>query len=241
MIDEIRKLTGTVSAAFKKRCYGTTFRCPVCHLELAHADLDGNGLVVCPLCGVVMEVEQVYGHSVPVVNDVELFRPQPKTRLHPLAAHLPIGIFPIAVAGALLVFAISAIDLVRQELPACWLAVIERVPLIADATLLLLVLSVVFSVPAFVFGYRDWKRRYRGRSYRIIRLKIVFSSLFLALGAVAAALHGAGLAISAGTGMFDLASPSHLMSGLLYLGLLAANLFVIATLGHVGGNLVYGK
>jgi len=241
MIDEIRKLTGKVSTKFKKRCYGTTFRCPVCHLELAYADLDGNGLVVCPLCGVVMEVEEVYGHTVPVINDVELFRPQPKSRLHPLAVHLPIGLFPLAVTGALFVLAISAIDLLWQDLPACWLAVIQRMPLIADATLLLLVLSVVFSAPAFAFGYRDWKRRYRGRPYRIIRLKIVFSALFLALGTVAAALHGAGLVMDPGTGLFDLASPANLVLGLVYVGLLAANLCVIATLGHVGGNLVYGR
>ena len=49
MIDEIVQLTGSLSTDFKKKFYGTTFRCPVCHLELAHADLDANGLVVCPL------------------------------------------------------------------------------------------------------------------------------------------------------------------------------------------------
>lgn len=241
MIDEILQLTGSLSADFKKKFYGTTFRCPVCHLELAHADLDANGLVVCPLCGVVMEVEEVYGHNVPVINDVELFRPQPKSRLHPLAAHLPIGLFPLAVAGAVLVLAISAIDLLWKDLPTGWLAVIQHMPLMADATLLLLVLSVVFSAPAFALGYRDWKRRYRGRPYRIIRLKIVFSALFLVLGTSAAALHGAGLVMRPGTGLFDLASPTHFVLGLVYLGLLAANLCVIATLGHVGGNLVYGK
>jgi len=44
-----------------------------------------------------------------------------------------------------------------------------------------------------------------------------------------------------GTGLFDLASPANLVLGLVYVGLLAANLCVIATLCHAGGNLVYGR
>ena len=39
----------------------------------------------------------------------------------------------------------------------------------------------------------------------------------------------------------DLASPSGLAVRLVYLGLLATNMLVVATLGHVGGTLVFGK
>ncbi len=52
------------------------------------------------MCGVVIDVEEVYGHAVPVVLDVEVHRPQPKLRIHPLATHLPIGLYPFAVLGA---------------------------------------------------------------------------------------------------------------------------------------------
>ncbi|MCP4898282.1 MAG: hypothetical protein GY906_15015 [bacterium] len=241
MISEIKQLTGSVSEAFKKKYYGKTFRCPVCHLELAHSDLDAHGLVVCPLCGVVMDVQDVYGHTVPVVNDVELLRPQPKARTHPMAAHLPIGLFPLAAFGAGLLLLVSLLDVINSRLPACWQSVIERMPLIADMTLVLLAVSVVSSAMTSASGYWDWKNRYRGRPYRIIRLKLVFSWIFLATGLIAMTLHGAGVVFSAGTGLIDFASSQQLILGTVYFSMLAANMVVIATLGHVGGNLVFGK
>ena len=52
MTTDPRALVGRVTKRFKRRFWGRTFRCPVCHLELSVHDLDENGLVVCPLCGV---------------------------------------------------------------------------------------------------------------------------------------------------------------------------------------------
>ncbi len=61
-------------------------------------DADGNRLMVCPLCGVVLDVEEVYGHVVPVVLEVELHRPQPKMRIHPLMR--PRSDRPLPLCGA---------------------------------------------------------------------------------------------------------------------------------------------
>lgn len=238
MIDDTRKLVGRVSESFKKRLYGRTFRCPVCHLELAFADADGHGLMVCPLCGVVIDVDETYGHPVPVVLDVEIHRPQPKSRVHPMASHLPIGLFPVAFLGAGILFLISVVRLFNSRLGA---SLIDVMPLVADATLFVLALSVMLSTLTFVSGLWDWRHRYRGRPYRQIRLKIGFSIAFLAIGTVAVLLHGAGLVFTDGTGLVDLTSPGGLSAGLVYLGLLIANMAVLATLGHVGGTLVFGK
>jgi hypothetical protein len=241
MINEIAKLTGSLSESFKKRFYGSTFRCPVCHLELAHADVNDNGLVVCPLCGVVMDVERVMGHTVPVVNDVELYRPQPKLRIHPLATHLPIGLFPFAVVAVAVVFAASVANTLLSKLPEWIVALIDTMPMVADTALVLLVVSVAASTVTFASGYWDWKRRYRGRPYRIVSLKITFAIVFLALGAGAVALHASGFVFAAETGLIDLASMKNMVIAIAYVGMLAMNLIVLSTLGHVGGNLVFGK
>jgi len=99
MLGDVRRLVAKIAQKFKRKFYGRTFRCPVCHVELAMVDADGNRLMVCPVCGVVLDVEEVYGHVVPVVLEVELHRPQPKMRIHPLMTHAPIGLFPFAVLG----------------------------------------------------------------------------------------------------------------------------------------------
>ena len=62
MFADIRRITAGIAERFKRRFYGRTFHCPVCHLELAVVDADGNRLLVCPVCGVVLEIEEVYGH-----------------------------------------------------------------------------------------------------------------------------------------------------------------------------------
>ena len=90
-------------------------------------------------------------------------------------------------------------------------------------------------------GLWDWNRRYRRRSYRQIRLKIAFSVLFLALGGFAIALHASGAVFSTATGLVDLSSPVSVVLATVELALLIAGMAVIATLGHVGGTLVYGK
>jgi len=235
MIGDIRKVTAKIAERFKHRFYGRTFQCPVCHLELALVDVNGNRLLVCPVCGVVLDVEEVYGHAVPVVLDVEVHRPQPKMRVHPLATHLPIGLYPFAVLGAGLLFVASILE------PLIKIPLFSRAPVLADATLVLLVLSVGFSVVTFVSGLRDWSRRYRKRPYAQIRLKIAFSVVFLLLGGLAIVLHASGAAFSAGTGLVDLGSPLALMLAVVELVALGAGMVVIATLGHVGGTLVFGR
>ena len=237
MIGDVRKLTAKIAERFKHRYYGRTFRCPVCHLELALVDVNGNRLMVCPVCGVVLDVEEVYGHAVPVVLGVEARRPQPKTRIHPLATHLPIGLYPFAVLGACLLLIASILGTVVPGLAP----LLGRAPVIADATLVLLVLSVGFSVLTFVSGLRDWYRRYRRRPYAQIRLKIAFSLIFLMLGGLAIALHASGAAFSAGTGLVDLGSPLALVLAFFEIAVLSIGMVVIATLGHVGGTLVFGR
>jgi len=237
MSGDIRRITADIAERFKRRFYGRTFNCPVCHFELAVVDAGTNRLLVCPVCGVVIDIEEVYGHAVPVVLEVELYRPQPKARIHPLATHVPVGLYPFAVLGAALLVIGS---LVRPFFPTIE-PMLARAPVIADATLVLLVLSVGLSVLTFVSGLWDWNRRYRRRSYRQIRLKIAFSVLFLALGGFAIAVHASGAVFSAATGLVDLSSPVSVVLAMVELALLAAGMVVIATLGHVGGTLVFGK
>jgi uncharacterized membrane protein len=193
------------------------------------------------VCGAVLSVEAPYGHPVPVVMDMEVNRAQPKARLHPLAAHLPVGLFPFALLGALVLVAFSAAGgtalRVLEALggSAATLATLERV------TLLLLGLSVLLSPLTIAAGYWDWRHRYGARPYRIIRLKLAFSAAFVALGVVALALQASGAVFSASTGLLAAGSPLHALAAAAYFAALALGMIVIATLGHVGGNLVFGK
>ena len=237
MIGDVRRLVAKIAERFKGRYYGRTFRCPVCHLELAMVDADGNRLMVCPLCGVVLDVEDVYGHAVPVVLEVELHRPQPRMRIHPLATHVPIGLYPFAVAGVgLLVLASFLAPVLPGIAPA-----LSNAPVVSSATLVLLVLSVGLSLVTLGSGLWDWNRRYRRRSYRQIRLKIVFSVMFLVLGTVAITLHASGAVFSASTGLVDITSPLAIVLAAAEVAALAAGMVAIATLGHVGGTLVFGR
>lgn len=237
MIGDVRTLVRKVAERFKGRFYGRTFRCPVCHLELAMVDADGNRLMVCPLCGVVLDVEEVYGHAVPVVLEVELYRPQPKMRLHPLATHAPIGLYPFAFLGVVLLLVASVLAPVVPALAP----LLTRAPVVADATLVLLVLSVGLSIITLASGLWDWNRRYRRRPYWQVRLKIAFSVLFLILGGAAIALHASGAVFSTSTGLIDLTSPLAVVLAAAEVAALAAGMVVIATLGHVGGTLVFGR
>jgi hypothetical protein len=237
MIADIRRLVAKIAERFKRRYYGPTFRCPVCHLELALVDADGNRLMVCPLCGVVLDVEEVYGHPVPVVLEVEVFRPQPKMRIHPLATHLPIGLYPFAVVGVVVLLLSSVLGPVVPGLGP----LLDRAPVVADATLVLLVLSVGFAVVTFASGLRDWYRRYRRRPYAQIRLKIVFAIAFVILGGLAIALHASGAVFSESTGLVDLGSPLAVTLAALEMVILGVGMVVVAALGHVGGTLVFGR
>jgi len=236
MLNDLRRMVERVSERFKRAFYGPTFRCPVCHLVLAAVDADGNGLLVCPVCGAVIEIEAVYGHIVPVVLDMELSRPQPKLRLHPMATHLPIGLFPVALLGALALLWITLAA--RFGVSGARLAV--HAPAIASAVLVLLVASVAAAVATFASGLWDWNFRYRRRTYRQIRLKIACSVVFLLVGGVAIALHASGAVFSAG-GLMRVDTVAGLAAAGAYLIALAGNMIVIATLGHVGGTLVYGR
>lgn len=237
MVGDIRRVTAKITERFKRRFYGRTFRCPVCHLELALVDVNGNRLMVCPLCGVVLDVEEVYGHAVPVVLEVEAYRPQPKMRIHPLATHIPIGLYPFAVLGAVVLLLFSVFGPILPGLAP----LLAGAPLLADATLVVLVLSVGFSIVTFASGLRDWYRRYRRRPYAQIRLKIAFSIVFLVLGGLAIVLHASGAAFSSATGLVDLGSPLAIVLAALEVTVLGAGMVVIATLGHVGGTLVFGR
>ena len=122
-----------------------------------------------------------------------------------------------------------------------WRALVQRAPVLADAVLVLLVISVGSALCTFASGFWDWAFRYRRRPYWQIRLKIVFSIVFLGLGSLAVALHAAGLVFAAGSGLMELGSPLGLLSGFLYLGALSAAMILLATLGHIGGTLVFGR
>jgi hypothetical protein len=240
MIRDLIDMGGRAVEPFKRRAYGRTFVCPVCHLELAFADVNGDGLVVCPVCGAVIHLEAPYGHAVPVVLDMEIRRDQPKLRLHPVASHVPIGLFPLAFAGAIGLLAASllgatATRLVVAVAGSAGPAVVER------AVLLLLLLAVGLSPLTVAAGLWDWFHRYGRRPYRIIRLKIVFSIAFVVLGATAVLLQASGAVFSPVTGLVDGSSPLHMFAAVAYFTVLALGMVVVATLGHVGGNLVFGK
>jgi uncharacterized membrane protein len=238
---KLEKTIGSLLQRFKKGYYGRTFRCPVCHLELAYADADEHNLVVCPLCGVVIDIEEVLGHAVPVVHGVECNRPQPWARLHPMAAHLPIGLLPFAVIGATLLFVYSLVQIFWSSPPRCLQPLVSSLGLLEDVVLVLLVVSVAGSLPTFASGVWDWRQRYRARPYRQISLKIACSIGFVICGAAASVLHAFGLVFPDGSGLMHLASPLYLAAGLLYLFLLLISMVLVATLGHIGGNLVFGK
>ena len=234
MIEDLRRIASRATDRFTRRYWGPTFRCPVCHFLIAAVDADGNALLVCPVCGAVIEIESVYGHIVPVVHDVEVFRPQPKARVHPLATHLPIGLFPFALLGAVVLFIASLVA-------GSGAALGGRAPVLADATLVLLVLAVAGALPTLASGLWDWNRRYRRRPYRQITFKITGAIVFLVVGALAIALHASGAVFSGTTGLMQLGSPLGLAAALLYLVALAAGMLVVTVLGHVGGTLVYGR
>jgi hypothetical protein len=236
MAGGILGLTGSVSERFKRRFYGPTFRCPVCHLELAYTDLDSNGLMVCPLCGVVLDVEAVYGHAVPVVLEVEIHRPQPKLRLHPMATHLPIGLFPFALLGAMLLMAASLVGSAAGGVGE-WAS---AAPTVAGSVLVLLTVSVAASLLTIGSGLWDWFFRYRRRPYRQINVKIAGSIVFVVLGVVAVGLQLGGWVFST-SGLVETASPGNLAAAVVYLVLLGVNMVVLATLGHIGGTLVFGR
>ena len=237
MISDIMKLVGKFVNIFKKPLYGKTFKCPICHLELSEHDTDENGCMVCPLCSVVIELHETYGHFLPIVNDVEVERVQPKAKLHPLATHLPIGLMPLALLGAVFLLLasiylkIAGISVNHSMFLSDYSATINNV------TLIMLIIAVGSSALTFLTGFVDWRYRFSGRSYRVITLKIILSTLFLIIGAVSIALH---FVIFNG-GIIALDNFMNIVAVIFYFGFMSAAMFMLATLGHVGGYLVFGK
>lgn len=231
------KLVDKFVGGFKKRLYGKTFFCPVCHLELSYYDVDVNGNLVCPLCGVVIELHETYGHSIPIVNDVEINRAQPKKRLHPLATHFPIGLFPLAFLGALIITIASAyIKASGTNSLECGFCR-DISPVLDNITWIFLFIAVLSSGFTFLTGFLDWKQRYGGRPYRVITLKLVLSGLFIGIGIVILILHP--VVFTAGVIPFE--NPVMIPVTFVYFVLMGSAMFMLATLGHVGGYLVFGK
>jgi len=237
MLSDIMKLVDKFVDIFKKRLYGRTFRCPVCHLELSYHDTDENDCLVCPVCSVVIELYETYGHSIPVVNDVELNRIQPKSRLHPVATHLPIGLFPFALLGAGFLLIVSLVFKITGTAVSNSAFFTTYSPIIENVTFLMLLIAVVSSALTFLTGFIDWRGRYGARTYRVITLKIILSALFLGIGLCIVLLHF--LVFTGGIIAFD--SAVNVLSTVIYFILMAAAMFMLATLGHVGGYLVFGK
>ncbi len=67
------------------------------------------------------------------------------------------------------------------------------------------------------------------------------TAIFLILGGIAIALHASGFVFQASTGLVDVASPMALGLAGVELAALLLGMVVIATLGHVGGTLVFGR
>jgi hypothetical protein len=237
MISDIMKLVGKFVNVFKKRLYGKTFKCPICHLELSEHDTDENGCLVCPLCSVVIELHETYGHFLPIVNDVEVERVQPKARLHPMATHLPIGLFPLGLLGATFLLATSIYSKISGINVSSSLFFSEYSTIIENVTFLMLSIAVFASALTFITGLIDWRYRYSGRPYRVITLKIILSSLFLVTGIAVVALH----CVVFQAGMIGFDNLINVLATIIYFTLMAAAMFILATLGHVGGYLVFGK
>ncbi|NQU63319.1 MAG: hypothetical protein HQ517_03400 [SAR324 cluster bacterium] len=237
MLSDIMKLVDRFVNIFKKRIYGKTFYCPVCHLELSEHDTDENGCLVCPLCSVVIELHETYGHFVPIVNDVEINRVQPKARLHPMATHLPIGLFPFALLGAGFLLLLSLYGQITGLTVANNSFFAEISPIINNVTQIMLTIAVISSAITFLTGFLDWKYRYGGRPYRVITLKLVLSGIFLVVGLITVALHP----VVFNAGIIGLESVLSVLATLTYFIFMGAAMFMLATLGHVGGYLVFGR
>jgi hypothetical protein len=194
------------------------FVCPVCHLELSLNDLDKDGYTVCPVCSVVIQVVMSGGFPLPVIHDVEIKRAQPRLRTHAMSTHVSVGLLPIALL-------FSAAAMVLNFFLFQYSAHVERLGFS------LFLLSLFGSVLSFGTGFLDWRTRYRARPYDIISTKIKLSVVFWVIGILAVVVR-LGL-VPAG----NICSPFYF----LFLGLQVLMLAIISVVGHIGGNLVFGK
>jgi len=194
------------------------FYCPVCHLPLSLDDLDSHGYTVCPVCSVVLEVVMSCGFPLPVVHDLEIKRAQPRLRTHSMSTHVSIGLLPIALFFGALAFIMNLFAFDSS-------AYMDRLGV------MLLIGSLVGSLFTFGTGFLDWWTRYRHRPYCQITDKIKLSILLFGTGIVAVLVR---LILVHGSGIL---SPAYL----LFLGLEVVMLLIIGIIGHIGGNLVFGK
>jgi uncharacterized membrane protein len=195
-----------------------TFYCPVCHLPLSLDDLDNRGYTVCPVCSVVLEVVMSGGFPLPVVHDLEIKRAQPRLRIHSMSTHVSVGLLPLGLF-------FGALSLVMSFFSLDYAGDVERLGLI------LFSLSLAGSLLTFGTGFLDWWTRYRHRHYKQIYDKIKLSILLWVIGFAAVAIR---LKFVDGG---DILTPAFLA----FLGLQAVMLLIIGVMGHIGGNLVFGK
>jgi uncharacterized membrane protein len=240
VFDVIFKPTNKLIEKVKRKVYGKTFYCPVCHLELSYHDVDKDGLLVCPLCGIVIELVDVFGHALPVVHDVEIKRYQPKMRIHPLSTHIPIGLFPFAlIIGLFILFVTLFQNFFGSYGFYIDESILQYLSSLKKMSDFFMLGSLVFSLLAFASGYYDWYYRYEKRKYRAITLKIYFSWAFILFGIVAFLLQRSGLVFDS-QGFIVLNSMGIFLS-ILYYALMIISMILLVVLGHVGGLFVFGK
>jgi len=240
MFDIVFKPANKLIEKVKRKVYGKTFFCPVCHLELSYHDVDKDGLLVCPLCGIVIELVDVFGHALPVVHDVEIKRYQPKMRIHPLSTHIPIGLFPFVLLIGLFILIVTLFQNIFGSY-GFYIdeTVLQYVSSLKKMSDFFMIVSLVFSLLTFASGYFDWYYRYEKRKYRAITLKIYFSLAFILFGIVAFILQRSGFVFDS-QGFIVLSGAGVLLS-ILYFMLMFINMSLLAVLGHVGGLFVFGK
>ncbi|MBI3990636.1 MAG: hypothetical protein HY350_00655 [Candidatus Omnitrophica bacterium] len=197
-------------ALFKKR--SRYFICPVCHFQMSWNDRDINNMVVCPVCGAVLQLAESSGAILAVVSDMEIERYQPRFRIHPISVTLPLAFFSTALL-------LSIISLIFNN------------PEMDRSGIILLAIGTFTAPIAFASGLFDWLKKYKGRPYFITRQKIGISIALLALSIIC-------LIWRAFTPqLLTVESPLKW----LYLLLLAILFALGVSLGHLGGRLVYGK
>ncbi|MBL8028078.1 MAG: hypothetical protein JNL74_16775 [Fibrobacteres bacterium] len=194
-----------------------SYNCPVCHLTLSLADRDKDGYTVCPVCGAVMAIVISNGHILPVVHAVENKRSQLRFRLHSILTHFSIGTMPIAIIASVIAFITE-------------LAFIPVWHNFDRAGIMMVFVSLIAGLITFLTGVIDWKKRYRGRPYLQISIKVKLSLLLVVVCTGALLLHG-----------FSTTSTTISVTYLIYFSLLNGAMAVYTVLGNIGGKLVYGK
>lgn len=212
------RLLRVIGRDLKKK--SKVFYCPVCHLPLSLDDLDSHGYTVCPVCSIVIEVVMSGGFPLPVVHDLEIKRAQPKLRTHSMSTHVSIGLLPVGLLFGVLSFVMCLFPSLTG-----YAAHLEKLGCY------LFGISLIGSIFTFGTGFLDWWTRYRHRPYKQIAEKIKLSILLWIMGGLAIAVH------------FLLVAPQGILSPafILFLAIQGAMLAVIGIIGHVGGNLVFGK